>query len=272
MSDEIWMPVAKEAYDAYCARMQDIHGMKHNLQPWERLSDTEKKCWCSAATKAAFAAVDRGIARAKDGAVPARPPELDMDGSRTAWWDALAAKNPGAPPAPMVRNIAYAGFKAGWEAKSDAVPPSVVNVCVAYGGGGGSGSTGTATGGNGAGTYAHYPSTVTTCLAGVSGGSGGGGVAVLSAAQAVRDAWEPGDEEVMDAAMRYRGTRDGASDTEPAPLEVPGVPAKLYLEHWPEEAGRDDAIHYERVGYGDDMAGHTSTIYVYVRADTKKGG
>lgn len=44
-------------------------------------------------------------------------------------------------------------------------------------------------------------------------------------------------------------------------------PDRVYLEQWPEEAQRDDAVHYEQTGYGDDMRGNTSRITVYARDD-----
>lgn len=44
------------------------------------------------------------------------------------------------------------------------------------------------------------------------------------------------------------------------------LPEKLYLERWPEETDREDAIHYEQTGYGVDMrTGATSEITVYVK-------
>lgn len=42
-------------------------------------------------------------------------------------------------------------------------------------------------------------------------------------------------------------------------------PQRIYLEVWPEAAQRDTAVHFEQVGYGDDMRGNTSSIYVYER-------
>lgn len=45
------------------------------------------------------------------------------------------------------------------------------------------------------------------------------------------------------------------------------VPERIWLERWPEEADRDDTIFYEQAGYGDNLRGHTSTVYVYVRED-----
>lgn len=42
-------------------------------------------------------------------------------------------------------------------------------------------------------------------------------------------------------------------------------PKRLYLEQWPIETWRDDHVHYEQVGYGDDMMGNTSRITVYRR-------
>lgn len=42
-------------------------------------------------------------------------------------------------------------------------------------------------------------------------------------------------------------------------------PKKLWLEQWPDRAFRDDSIHYEQTGYGDDLRGSTSRITVYVR-------
>lgn len=43
------------------------------------------------------------------------------------------------------------------------------------------------------------------------------------------------------------------------------LPAKLYVERWPEASNRDDRVFYEPTGYGIDEAGRTSTITVYVR-------
>lgn len=44
-------------------------------------------------------------------------------------------------------------------------------------------------------------------------------------------------------------------------------PRSVYLKIWPDAAGRDAALHFEPVGYGDDMRGHTSRITEYIRAD-----
>lgn len=43
------------------------------------------------------------------------------------------------------------------------------------------------------------------------------------------------------------------------------APERIWLEQWPEAAQRDDAVHYEQTGYGDDLRGNTSGITVYVR-------
>jgi hypothetical protein len=53
------------------------------------------------------------------------------------------------------------------------------------------------------------------------------------------------------------------------------VPKEIYLERWPANANRCDTIHYEPVGYGDDLRGNTSTIHRYILAPkrkAKKGG
>lgn len=43
------------------------------------------------------------------------------------------------------------------------------------------------------------------------------------------------------------------------------LPRFLYVERWPEEAQRQDSVHYEPTGFGDDMRGNTSTITMYRR-------
>jgi hypothetical protein len=44
-------------------------------------------------------------------------------------------------------------------------------------------------------------------------------------------------------------------------------PERLFLERWPDEADKHDAIHYESCGYGIDEQGFESDIHVYVRED-----
>lgn len=52
--------------------------------------------------------------------------------------------------------------------------------------------------------------------------------------------------------------------------KLPNAPERLYLEQWPEEAQRSDAVHYVQTGYGDDMRGNTSRITVYVKERSRK--
>lgn len=48
-------------------------------------------------------------------------------------------------------------------------------------------------------------------------------------------------------------------------------PKRIYLEVWSEESGNTDAVHYEKTGYGIDMATKTtSQIYVYERVPQKR--
>lgn len=47
------------------------------------------------------------------------------------------------------------------------------------------------------------------------------------------------------------------------------LPEKIYLERWPEDANREDTIHYEPVGYGIAPSGYSSRITVYVRERAK---
>jgi hypothetical protein len=47
------------------------------------------------------------------------------------------------------------------------------------------------------------------------------------------------------------------------PAKRKPLPKRIYVERWDDE--REDSIHYEPTGYGVDLRGNTSRIYVYQR-------